>query len=88
MQLAPSSAISLVASRLLCLLKCSTCHQAGPAASHKHLAVAPCRKSLNEDERVLVAVSLQGQHAQGELQRRAGLLLALSWDPLKRKGIT
>lgn len=43
---------------------------------------------MNEDERVLVAVSLQGKHGQGELQRRAGLLLALSWDPLKRKGIT
>ena len=43
---------------------------------------------MNEDQRVLVAVSLQGKHAHGELQRRAGLLLALSWDPLKRKGIT
>ena len=88
MQLVPPSAPALVASRLLQVLQYSSHGQAGPAASHKHLAVATCRKSLNEDERVLVAVSLQGQPGQGELQRRAGLLLALSWDPLKRKGIT
>eukprot|EP00891_Asterochloris_glomerata_P002874 jgi/Astpho2/2874/fgenesh1_pg.00050_%23_130_t len=54
----------------------------------ERIAVPSLQRSVNEDERVLVAVSLQGKHGQGELQRRAGLLLALSWDPLKRKGIT